>query len=411
MNKILGSAWEFDPLTEQYYYHAFFKQQPDLNWRNPEVKEAMFDAATFWLEKGVDGFRLDLVNHLVEDEQLRENPLRCPLLSFQDLQEILPYEWQGHLYDRDQEETHTILKELRSLTDRYPGRMMVGEAMTFDPEVAVTYYGSGEDELHLVFNFRFITCSFNATKFFAAIEEWEKLLPSGAWPCLTLSNHDQARHIGRFGGSFGVHGLSPDAEARARVAAALLLTLRGTPFLYYGEEIGMPNCVVWPWEVKDPTGKIFWPAFQGRDLCRTPMQWEPSPQAGFTTGIPWLKVDKSYRCHNVAFQEEDACSLLNFYKKLIKLRREIPALSHGLIRLIPEAPSGSLSYLRSHSGEDVLVILNFRREGLPLKDLGDSPSLDQDKRWTVTFSSCRQEGVKLELNRAWLLPYEVLILS
>ncbi len=409
MSRVIGKAWEFDQNTGQYYYHAFFKQQPDLNWRNPEVKKAMFEAAKYWLDLGVDGFRLDLVNHLVEDELLRENPFNNPLNSSRSIQEMLPYEWQKHLYDRDLPETHEILKELRSLTDSFSSRVLVGEAATFDTSAAASYYGSGDDELHLVFNFNFFTCPFQPRSFLHTALEWHDALPSGAWPCLALSNHDQPRHIGRFAGSFLVYGESQDAVPKGKIAASFLLTLRGSPFLYYGEEIGMRNSFLWPWEVKDPAGKIFWPAFQGRDMSRTPMQWSPSSNAGFSTAKPWLRPDPSYSECNVLYQEQDPYSLLSFYRKLIRLRKEREALALGALEFIPVTSSDYLAYMRKFNNESILIVLNFRNTMVSLSSLGEAHQLRPPWPWKVLLGTSRKAGETLDLRSAWMRPYEVLI--
>jgi alpha-glucosidase len=411
MNRVYGSAWERDPRTGQYYYHAFFREQPDLNWRNPEVRRAMFDAARFWLDKGVDGFRLDLVNHLVEDAQLRDNPRHNPLKGWKSLQQLVPYEWQEHLWDRDQPETHAALKELREVVDAYPGRVLVGEAATFDPAAAASFYGGSLDELHLVFNFDFFTCACKAEEILQAVDKWQKALPPGAWPCLALSNHDQARHAGRYGGSFMAYGASRFAPYRARLAAALLLTLQGTPFLYYGEEIGMPNALVWPWEVRDPAGRIAWPLFQGRDMARTPMRWDASPRAGFSTGRPWLKLGPGVKECNAATQEADHQSLLNFYRELMRLRKERPALSRGSQRFITQAPRGSLVYLREHGDDAVLVALNFLPVVNTMSTLRDGPLPERFSRPRVLASSYGREREAAGPAGLRLLPHEALLLT
>ena len=411
MNRVFGSAWELDPRTGQYYYHAFLRCQPDLDWRNHEVREAMFETARFWLDRGVDGFRLDLVNHLVEDDRLRDNPCRNPLRGFRGVQQLVPYEWQEHLWDRDRPETHQVLRELRRVTEEYPERVLVGEAATFEREAAAAFYGRGDDELQLVFNFDYFTCPFSAQAWRRAVEGWERALPEGAWPCLALSNHDQPRHAGRFGGSFLGYGASRFAPWRARVAAAMLLTLRGTPFLYYGEEIGMPNAPVWPWEVRDPAGRIAWPLYQGRDMCRTPMRWDSTPGAGFSNGRSWLKPGPVPTEGGVAEQERDSLSLLNCYRELIRLRRSRPALRLGEQHFVERVPRGCLAWLREHEGDTVLVILNFRPGARSLGELLDDPLVGRFSRCRVLFSSRGRPPGPADLRCAWLLPHEALVLE
>ena len=323
-----GSAWEYDDHTRQYFYHAFLPFQPDLNWRNPEVGEAMHDVLRFWLDKGVDGFRLDLINFLYEDALLRDNPRKFG---------IRPYDWQQHLYDRSQPESLQAARELRRITDTYPERMMMGEVFTDDPEDAVAYLGDGGDALHLSFYLDFAERKWKAEAFRESVGWLEEHLPAEGWPCYYLNNHDLPRTYTRL-------GKGGDAEARAKVAAAMLLTLRGTPIIYYGEEIGMPTSRVPRKMMDDPIGKKFWPIPVGRDGSRTPMQWSGERGAGFTTGEPWLPVDPSYAARNVERQDGEPGSLLNWYRRLIRLHMEKPALQAGSYRAIEDVPRGVFAY-------------------------------------------------------------------
>lgn len=334
-----GRAWEWDEATGQYYLHSFTPEQPDLNWRNPQVKEALFKVMEFWLNLGVDGFRLDVVNFFLKDEELRNNPYKPGWR---------PYDMQKHIFDRDRPETIELMKEIRKVTDKYPDIMTVGEVAIEDPAQAARYYGEGEG-LHLNFNFSFLEQPWQARAFRTSIEKWNDHLQNLHWPTFTLSNHDRIRHFTRYG----------QCRGRARVAAALLISLRGTPFLYYGEEIGMANGRIPKKMIQDPWGRRYWPFHKGRDGCRTPMQWNDTHQGGFTTGHPWLPLNKNYREINVEQQRREPSSLLHFYRRLLAYRRRSPALRRGSLHFLSDLPSPVLGYRREEDGEKILILLNF----------------------------------------------------
>ena len=334
-----GKAWKWDPRTRQYYYHMFLEQQPDLNWRNPKVRQAVGDVFRFWLDRGVDGFRLDVVNAYFKDSMLRNNP---PALG------IRGYERQKHIYDKDQPELLGVYREIRSILDSYGERMAVGEVMGSMAE-AVRYCQDGL--LPMAFNFDFTNQRWSPRGFLRSVKEYERALTDGGWPCYVLSNHDVVRHATRYGGR------AP--EARAKVAAALLLTLRGTPFLYQGEEIGMREGKIRREEIQDPPGKRYWPFYKGRDGCRTPIPWNASAGAGFTTGEPWLPINPDYREVNVEAQRDDPDSMLSFYRNLIWLRKKNPALQSGDFRSVIVHPNRAMAYLRTAKSKTVLVALNF----------------------------------------------------
>lgn len=341
-----GSAWTYDPITEQYYLHSFLPQQPDLNWRNREVREALFNIVRFWVDQGVDGFRLDVINLISKDRDFRSNPYCLGKR---------PFEMQRHIYDRNQPEIHQYLREFRQLVDSYGDKMLVGEIALDkgeDSTVAAAYYGSENDQLHLAFNFEFLNCSWSGRAFKEAVELWEKVLPPGGWPNYVLSNHDIPRHFSRYrqGG---------DAIQKAKVAAMMLLTLRGTPFLYYGEEIGMRNVLVPRWRFQDPVGKHYWPFHPGRDEERTPMQWDETKNAGFSSGRPWLPVARDWRKVNVKIQSRDQNSILSFYKRLIWLRKATPTLQLGDYQSVETSTDRCFAYLRQKDGERYLILLNF----------------------------------------------------
>jgi alpha-glucosidase len=336
-----GRAWTWDENTEQYYLHLFLKEQPDLNWRNPEVRQALMEIVQFWLDRGVDGFRLDVFNMWFKDAALRDNPSRLGLRAF---------DRQHHIHDSDQPEMHAALRAFRAILDSQPGRTSVGELFGRGPEMAASY--CGEDQLHMVFNFDYTDCRWDPACVSRSIREWEAALAGEGWPAYVSSSHDISRAVSRYGRRH------PDQWAKA--GAALLLTQRGTPFLYYGEEIGMPDLKLRRSQILDPPGRRYWPFFKGRDVNRGPMQWEASAHAGFTAGDPWLPVHPGYVKRNVAAQREDPDSVLSFYRALIRLRRSSPALRRGTIRLIPDQARQGLAYLRTHPREELLVAVNFR---------------------------------------------------
>jgi len=335
-----GAAWRLDENTGQYYYHAFLPQQPDLNWRNPEVQEAMFDAMRFWLERGVDGFRVDVIYHIIKDDQFRDNPLNP--------------EWQPHrpyydelnaIYSTDRPEVHDLIRKMRQLVDSFGERVLIGEVY-LPTERLMAYYGPEADGTHMPYNFQLILLPWEARTIDAAVKRYELALPHLGWPNWVLGNHDQRRVATRVG------------QAQARVAAMLLLTLRGTPTMYYGDEIGMEDVPIARHQIRDPF-EIREPGKgNGRDPQRTPMQWSNEEGAGFSTGETWLPLAGNYREVNVAQQREQAGSLLSLYRELIHLRRSHPALSVGDYEAL-HADGELLAYRRWHGDESLVVVLNL----------------------------------------------------
>ncbi len=378
-----GKAWEWDQSTGQFYLHSFAREQPDLNWRNPEVRKALFEVIRFWLTKGVDGFRLDVVNYFLKDEKLRSNPWKPGLR---------PYDMQHHFHDKDQPETPLLMKEIRQVVDEFPGRMTVGEVDSRDLKKIALYYGT-EDGLHLNFNFNFLEQPWNPGKFQSAVLGWEKILKEKGWPAYTLSNHDVPRHMSRYG----------NCPERARIAAAMLLSLRGTPFLYYGEEIGMQQVRLPRHQIKDPVGRRYWPFHPGRDGSRTPMQWDESPNAGFTAGNPWLPVSPNYQYINCNQQEKDTGSLLNFYRDLIACRKKSEALRRGSIRFLKDKPEGVLAYERTTAREKVLIFLNFLPEKIELTP----PAA---RSYTTLFTR-PDRPAKLQKGKLFLPPHSLIFLK
>ena len=339
-----GSAWKFDPTTNQYYYHYFYAEQPDLNWRNPAVKDAMFDVTRFWYKRGVSGFRLDAVDTLFEDPNLQDNPIQKPgKNAFGD-----PFE--QNKYDTKLPEVHDILRGLRQVADEH-NAVLIGETWTADVAELNQYYGKGNNELQLPMDFLFTMINklspAEFRKQIAAVDA------ASGWPTFVISNHDIVRSSDRYGD--GRHN-----DQIAKLMAALYLTLRGTPIMYYGEEIGMKTTPpTRPEDVKDPIGRKGWPKEKGRDGERTPMQWDGSENAGFSTAKPWLPVPPTYKTHNVADESKDPNSVLEFYKSVLKLRRSNQALLDGTYTAINESDANVLSYLRIYKDQTVVVALNM----------------------------------------------------
>lgn len=315
-----GPAWTWDPRSQQWYLHSFLPQQPDLNWSNPEVVAAMHDTLRFWLDRGVDGFRIDVVHLLGKDPALPDGPGRQPLID-------------------DRWSTHQILRDLRRLLDSYPGqRTSVGEVYILDTAKVASYYGQN-DELHLAFNFPPLHAPWSAAAWRDQIELAESAFtPVGAWPTWVLSNHDTPRHRTRYG-----------TESRARAAAVLLLSLRGTPFLYAGEELGLEDAMVEGPAVRDPGG---------RDGGRAPIPWTPDPGHGWATASPWLPWPPRPDAVNAASEQTEPGSMANLYRRMLELRRGRESLRTGDMGLIP-TPSEVVGYVRSDGEDAVTVLVNF----------------------------------------------------
>jgi len=366
-----GSAWKFDPTTNQYYYHFFYAQQPDLNWRNPAVEKEMLDTTRWWYKRGVSGFRLDAVDTLFEDPELHDNP-------------VLPgTNKQGdpnteNKYNTNFPEVHTELQKLRKVADE-SGAVLIGETWTSNVAQLDRYYGQDGNELQMPMDFMFTAVNkLSPAEFRRQIAAVES---AHGWPVFVIGNHDMVRSYNRYGD--GKHN-----DAIAKMMAAFYLTLRGTPIMYYGEEIGMENNDPTRKEdVKDPIGRTGWPAEKGRDGERTPMQWNTAVNAGFSKHDPWLPVPPGHLTHNVATESKDPNSILNVYKKVLALRHTKPALLDGSYTALNEEDPSVLSYLRSYKGKVLLIALNMSdspqkpsfdlsRQGLaqaPLKTLFASP--------------------------------------
>ncbi|MBC6981927.1 alpha-amylase family glycosyl hydrolase [Caulobacter sp. 17J80-11] len=379
-----GPAWTFDPASGQYYLHSYLREQPDLNWRNPRVRAAMYDVLRFWMRRGVDGFRVDVLWRLIKDADFRDDPVNPAWTADRPQEErLLP------LFSADQAEVHDVVAELRRVVDEFPDRVLIGE-IYLPLERLVTYYGRDLAGAHLPFNFLLLETAWRADAVAALVEAYEAALPDGGWPNWVLSNHDRLRVAARAG------------ERQARVAAMLLTTLRGTPTLYYGDELGLGRVPVPAEAVQDPWGKNE-PAF-GRDPSRTPMQWDGSTNAGFSTAAPWLPLSPDWRTRNVAAAGADPGSLLNLYRRLLALRRARPALHGGA--WAPLAVAGEVFAFERRAGAERLVVaLNFGAEPQRLH----RPDLAGAR--VLLSTAGREEGATLAQADLRLAPDEGVILE
>ena len=417
-----GSAWEYDPQTGQYYYHYFLKEQPDLNWRNPQVRQAMFDAVRFWLDMGVDGFRLDAVDSVFEDPDWPDHTADFSQLElFQafhnaqsaEEQKRLVAQWQTMFQHQiRQPEVHPLMQALRAVIDEYDDRVLVGESDD------IAFYGEGNDELHLVFNFPLMRTKRLTPAWIRANQAMRlSALPDGSWPCKTLNNHDSSR-------VYNAYGDGQNDDALARLHLALLLTLRGTPFLYNGEEIGMRDLMLESLDqFRDPPAlrayqlateviglsheeAVALAARISRDRCRTPMQWANEANAGFSpAGVQtWLPVNPSYsQGVNVADQLADPDSLLHFYRQMLRVRRQTPALIAGTYEPVQETAEDYLAFLRRAKEQTCLVVLN-------MSDQAQTLAFDLDRPLArPIFSNSRRDESTADLSRLYLAPFEIFI--
>ncbi|MCK2184544.1 alpha-glucosidase family protein [Halomonas getboli] len=376
-----GSAWTFDSRRRQYYLHNFLASQPDLNFHHPEVRQAQLDNLRFWLELGVDGFRLDTVNFYFHDAELTDNP-PVPAGEAKTLgaPDSNPYTWQRHVHDLSRPENLDFLRELRALMDAFPGTTTVGEIGDDSPLERMAEYTAGGDKLHMAYGFDLLNEPHSPAYIREVIERFQRLA-GDAWPCWALSNHDVVRSATRW-------GADEDPLAYPKVTLAMVLSLRGSVCLYQGEELGLPEAEV-PFErLQDPYGKVLWPEFKGRDGCRTPMPWTDGPQAGFTTATvePWLPIDARHLPLAVARQQDDADSVLNATRRLLSFRREHPALIDGDLELV-DVGDDLLGFIREGHDERLLCVFNLGGEpmsttlpmsGPPLTGHGFDASLDDD---------------------------------
>ncbi len=386
-----GSAWQFEAKTNQYYYHYFYPQQPDLNWRNPKVKAAMFDVTRFWYKRGVVGFRLDAVDTLYEDPNLTNNPTLPGKDEYGDQN-------QERKYNDKLPEVFQTLAGLRTVANEY-NAVLIGETWTDNVAGLKRYYGAHHEGIQMPMDLMFTELKPLSADVFR--KHVGAVDASGEWPVYVMSNHDIRRAYSRF--ADGKHD-----DDIAKVMAGMYLTLRGTPIMYYGEEIGMTNNDPTRKEdVRDPIGKLGWPEQKGRDGERTPMQWSDTPNAGFTNGIPWLPVPMTYQTHNVESEKKDSNSILNFYKNLLALRHTNPALLDGEYIALNQDDANVYSYLRRYKGQAVLVVLNMSES--PQQISFDLTKQGFSKGEAKTLLSTINGGAIQRLSGISLPPYTVYI--
>jgi len=345
-----GSAWQWDTTRCQYYLHNFLTSQPDLNFHEPQVQEALLDIAQFWLDRGVDGFRLDTVNFYTHDSQLRDNPalaedMRNPITA----PAVNPYTWQEHLYDKTQPENLLFLAKLRKLMDRYNAAAVgeIGEDLR-GMEVLGEYTG-GTDHLQMSYAFELLSAKAPTASYVKDVMDQVASVASDGWACWAFSNHDVVRHVSRWG----------IGDAAARMYTTLMMCLRGSACIYQGEELALPEAELAFEDLQDPYGISFWPAFKGRDGCRTPMVWEPDEHhGGFTEGKPWLPVSHEHLRMTVSDQEKDPAAILHHYRRAISFRHSHKALGKGSMEDL-STDGTVLSFRRKVSGEELFCAFNI----------------------------------------------------
>ena len=350
-----GVAWQWEPRRGQYYLHNFLTSQPDLNFHHPDVQRAVLDNVQFWLDKGVDGLRLDAINFCFHDRQLRDNPPKPQAMRVgRGFSPDNPYAFQYHYYNNTQPENLAFLEELRGLLDRYPGAAALGEISSEDSLATMAEYTTGH-RLHMGYSFELLTADFSAAYIRGTVERLEAQMTEG-WPCWAISNHDVERVLSRWGREARGNG---DASVRlANLLTAMVCSLRGSVCVYQGEELALTEAEV-PYEaLQDPYGITFWPNFKGRDGCRTPMPWDESAHAGFSSGAPWLPVPAGHRALAVSRQELDPASALHGFRNFMQWRQAQPELRWGAIHFL-DTPEPVLAFTRTHAGETMLAAFNL----------------------------------------------------
>jgi alpha-glucosidase len=368
-----GPGWEWVPERQQFYYHTFLVGQPELNWRNPAVEAAQWDMVRGWLARGVDGFRLDVFNAFLKHPELRDNPV---------IEGDSPWNRQDHRYDIDQPDFLELIERFRAIVDEAPGRMTIGELFSRDTDLAAKY----ARDRHIVFDWSLMESPWTAAAYGTAIDRREQLFGPDVWPTVALSNHDRERQATRLSASVG-RDREPDRDAIAKAAAVVIAAQRGTPFLYYGEEIGMTDVDIPRDEIVDPPALRAGPDFPwyDRSRCRTPMQWRPGPGAGFTTGRPWIRLAPDAEQRNVAVQAGDPDSVLSAYRRLLAFRRTAPALRTGAMERLDSGSPDVLAWTRTGDGQRLLVLVSFvaAERRVEVGRIGDG-------RWTARVGSHRE---------------------
>ncbi|MDH5630618.1 MAG: alpha-amylase family glycosyl hydrolase [Gammaproteobacteria bacterium] len=391
-----GGAWQWEPRRQQYYLHNFLTSQPDLNFHHPEVVEAALDNIEFWLQRGVDGFRLDAINFCYHDKLLRNNPAKpVDKRLGRGFKEDNPYAFQYHYYNNTQPENIYFIEKIRALLNRYPGSVALGEISSEDSLATTAEYTDGDNRLHMGYSFELLTEDFSADYIKSTIESLESQMTRG-WPCFAISNHDVARVATRWGDNQNI-------PQKAKLLSALLTTLRGSVCIYQGEELGLEEADIPFDQLQDPYGIAFWPSFKGRDGCRTPIPWDDAkPNAGFSEAQPWLPVAESHLQQSVRLQQKDPQSVLNSFKKFLAWRKEQPALLTGRIEFL-SLNEPVLGFYRISESQKMLMLFNLSNQNQEM-------TLKLDEKYEVITEHGLTSGSISDANVS-LPPYGCLCLN
>jgi alpha-glucosidase len=377
-----GCAWEWEPRRCQYYLHNFLKSQPDLNFHCEAVRQQVLDEVEFWLERGVDGLRLDAINFCFHDQQLRSNPSKpAAERKGRGFKEDNPYAFQKHLYNNTRPENIAFLESLRALMDRYPGTVTLGEISAEDSLKTMAEYTAGNKRLHMAYSFELLVDKLSGSYIRETVETLEQNLSEG-WPCWSIGNHDVMRVMSRWGGE-------KPSPLLAKTLNRMLMSLRGSVCTYQGEELGLTEAVINQQELQDPYGIAFWPRFKGRDGCRTPMPWvSTAAHGGFSKVATWLPVSPAHLPMAVDKQEVQKNSVLNSYRRFSQWRKQQPALLWGSICFI-SATESTLVFARSYEQQTIILAFNLSETqvAIPLKDVGKMAIVDIDGQSELTLEN------------------------
>jgi len=386
-----GGAWQWEPRRGQYYLHNFLTEQPDLNFHNPDVRQAVLDNVEFWLKKGVDGFRLDAINFCYHDAQLRDNPAKPKdKRQGRGFSEDNPYAFQYHYYNNTQPENIEFMQDIRTLLNKYPGTVSLGEISSEDSLATMAQYTQGGDKLHMGYSFELLTNDYSSEYIRTTVQTLEQRMTEG-WPCWAFSNHDVERVASRWSENGEIN------PQQCKMLTALLASLRGSVCMYQGEELGLGEASVAFEDLQDPYGITFWPNFKGRDGCRTPMPWEQadSPHAGFSDVKPWLPVDDAHKQQSVAVQTNDSHSILNAYREFMAWRKSQTVLLEGDIEFI-ETPEPVLAFYRTLGPQKMLCIFNLSSQ---------QTSIDMPTSIVKEYNELSHHSAKLSQDTLTLEPF------
>ncbi|WP_165726691.1 alpha-glucosidase family protein [Pseudoalteromonas sp. SA25] len=386
-----GGAWQWEPRRGQYYLHNFLTEQPDLNFHNPDVRQAVLDNVEFWLKKGVDGFRLDAINFCYHDAQLRDNPAKPKdKRQGRGFSEDNPYAFQYHYYNNTQPENIEFMQDIRTLLNKYPGTVSLGEISSEDSLATMAQYTQGGDKLHMGYSFELLTNDYSSEYIRTTVQTLEQRMTEG-WPCWAFSNHDVERVASRWSENGEIN------PQQCKMLTALLASLRGSVCMYQGEELGLGEASVAFEDLQDPYGITFWPNFKGRDGCRTPMPWEQadSPHASFSDVKPWLPVDDAHKQQSVAVQTNDSNSILNAYREFMAWRKSQTVLLEGDIEFI-ETPEPVLAFYRTLGPQKMLCIFNLSSQ---------QTSIDMPTSIVKEYNELSHHSAKLSQDTLTLEPF------